>query len=50
LAALADSLLPSHDQAVFTDGPVTQIGAAHAARGRRPARLAHAPFWTEREH
>jgi glyoxylase-like metal-dependent hydrolase (beta-lactamase superfamily II) len=50
LAALADSLLPSHDQAVFTDGPVTQIGAAHAARGRRPAKLAHAPFWTEREH
>lgn len=28
----ADHLLPSHDYAVFTDGPVTEIGAAHAAR------------------
>jgi N-acyl homoserine lactone hydrolase len=50
LAALADSLLPSHDYAVFTDGPVTQIGPQHAARGRRPASVARGPFWTESEH
>nr|MBA3906831.1 hypothetical protein [Pseudonocardiales bacterium] len=29
LRSSADHLLPSHDYAVFTDGPVTQIGAAH---------------------
>ena len=35
LRAAADHLLPSHDYAVFTDGPITEIGAAHAApRGR----------------
>jgi N-acyl homoserine lactone hydrolase len=45
LAGLADSLLPSHDYAVFTDGPVTRIGAAHAARGRRPAPGPRGPFW-----
>lgn len=28
----ADHVLPSHDYAVFSDGPVTEIGAAHAAR------------------
>ena len=31
LRAAADHLLPSHDYAVFSDGPVTRIGAAHAA-------------------
>jgi glyoxylase-like metal-dependent hydrolase (beta-lactamase superfamily II) len=45
LAGLADSLLPSHDYAVFTDGPVTQIGARHAARGQRPASGPRGPFW-----
>ncbi len=31
-------MLPSHDYAVFTDGPITQIGVAHTARGHaRPA-------------
>jgi N-acyl homoserine lactone hydrolase len=50
LAGLADSLLPSHDYAVFTDGPVTRIGAAHAARGRRPASGARGRFWTASEH
>ena len=45
LARLADSLLPAHDYAVFTDGPTTQIGAAHAARGKRPASAPHGPFW-----
>jgi N-acyl homoserine lactone hydrolase len=49
LAGLADSLLPAHDYAVFTDGPVTQIGATHAARGRRPTAPARGPFWTDRE-
>jgi len=32
LRAAADHLLPSHDQAVFTGGPVTEIGAAHTFR------------------
>ena len=32
LRSMADHLLPSHDYAVFTDGPVTQIGASHANR------------------
>jgi hypothetical protein len=50
LAALADSLLPSHDYAVFTDGPVTEIGPTHHARGRRPAAARRGPFWTAREH
>ncbi len=50
LAGLADSLLPSHDYAVFTDGPVTRIGAAHAARGRRPPAGPPGPFWTASEH
>jgi glyoxylase-like metal-dependent hydrolase (beta-lactamase superfamily II) len=45
LAGLADSLLPSHDYAVFTDGPVTEIGSSHAARGRRPAPVPRGPFW-----
>ena len=45
LATLADSLLPAHDYAVFTDGPVTTIGSAHAARGRRPARTPRGAFW-----
>jgi hypothetical protein len=27
----ADYLLPSHDYAVFSDGPVTEIGPAHGA-------------------
>jgi len=45
LAVLSDSLLPSHDYAVFTDGPVTQIGKRHAARGQRPATAAKGPFW-----
>lgn len=45
LAGLADSLLPSHDYAVFSDGPLTQIGPSHAARGRRPTPVARAPFW-----
>ena len=31
LRAAADYLLPSHDERVFTDGPVTRIGAAHGA-------------------
>lgn len=34
LQAVADVLLPSHDYEVFTDGPTTEIGAGHAARGR----------------
>jgi N-acyl homoserine lactone hydrolase len=37
LRARADHLLPSHDYAVFSDGPVTRIGHAHGAgreRGR----------------
>jgi glyoxylase-like metal-dependent hydrolase (beta-lactamase superfamily II) len=29
LRAAADHLLPSHDYAVFTDGPITEIGVAH---------------------
>jgi N-acyl homoserine lactone hydrolase len=33
LRGLADHLLPSHDYEVFTDGSITRIGAAHAARG-----------------
>ena len=45
LARLADSLLPAHDYAVFTDGPTTQIGAAHAARGKRPVPPRRGPFW-----
>ncbi len=36
LRDLADHLLPSHDYGVFTDGPVTRIGAAHGV-DRRPA-------------
>jgi glyoxylase-like metal-dependent hydrolase (beta-lactamase superfamily II) len=31
LRAAADYLLPSHDYAVFTDGPVSEIGPAHGA-------------------
>jgi len=31
LRAAADHLLPSHDYRVFTDGPVTRIGAAHGS-------------------
>lgn len=31
LRAAADHLLPSHDYAVFSDGPVTEIGVAHTA-------------------
>ena len=31
LRRAADHVLPSHDYAVFTDGPVTAIGAAHGA-------------------
>ena len=34
MRSLADVLLPSHDYEVFTDGPTTEIGAAHAGRGR----------------
>jgi N-acyl homoserine lactone hydrolase len=45
LAALADSILPSHDYAVFTDGPVTEIGRRHATRGQRPATEPRGPFW-----
>lgn len=41
MRGVADHLLPSHDYAVFTDGPTTEIGASHAARGslvpRQPA-------------
>ncbi len=37
LRAQADFLLPSHDYAVFSDGPVTTIGRAHGA-GREPGR------------
>lgn len=36
LRTAADYLLPSHDYAVFSDGPVTRIGAAHGS-GRVPA-------------
>jgi N-acyl homoserine lactone hydrolase len=36
LRASADHLLPSHDYAVFSDGPITEIGAAHTAP-REPA-------------
>lgn len=34
----ADHVLPSHDYSVLVDGPVTEIGAAHASRprGKRP--------------
>jgi glyoxylase-like metal-dependent hydrolase (beta-lactamase superfamily II) len=32
LRAAADYLLPSHDYAVFTDGPVSEVGPAHGAR------------------
>jgi glyoxylase-like metal-dependent hydrolase (beta-lactamase superfamily II) len=35
LRAAADFVLPSHDYDVFTDGPRTEIGAAHTTRGRR---------------
>ena len=38
LRSAADYLLPSHDYAVFTDGPVTEIGPAHGA-DRGPSRL-----------
>jgi N-acyl homoserine lactone hydrolase len=34
MGTAADILLPSHDYAVFTDGPTTEIGAAHVDRGR----------------
>jgi glyoxylase-like metal-dependent hydrolase (beta-lactamase superfamily II) len=34
MRSMADVLLPSHDYAVFTDGATTEIGAAHATRGR----------------
>lgn len=37
LRAQADHLLPSHDYAVFSDGPVTRIGHEHGA-GRAVAR------------
>lgn len=37
LRSEADHLLPSHDYAVFSDGPVTRIGATHGA-GRVVAR------------
>ena len=33
----ADFLLPSHDYAVFSDGPVTRIGRAHGAGRERGA-------------
>lgn len=33
MRGVADHLLPSHDYSVFTDGPTTEIGASHAARG-----------------
>ena len=46
LAGLADSLLPAHDYGVFTDGPITEIGAGHAARGRRPPPSPRGEFWT----
>lgn len=36
LRTLADHLLPSHDYAVFNDGPVTRIGHAHGAGRERP--------------
>ena len=32
LRAVADHVLPSHDYAVFTDGPITTIGRSHAER------------------
>ena len=38
LRGLADHFLPSHDYEVLTDGGVTPIGAAHAARPRFVAR------------
>lgn len=34
LRAAADFILPSHDYAVFTEGPRTEIGAAHTQRGK----------------
>jgi glyoxylase-like metal-dependent hydrolase (beta-lactamase superfamily II) len=36
LRAAADYLLPSHDYAVFTDGPVSKIGPAHGAERQVP--------------
>lgn len=37
LREAADYLLPSHDYAVFTDGPISEVGPAHgAARQVRP--------------
>ena len=47
LASLADSLLPSHDYAVLSEGPVTRIGEGHAARGRRPGAASRGPFWLD---
>jgi len=32
MRSMADHVLPSHDYAVLSDGPVTEIGAAHASR------------------
>jgi N-acyl homoserine lactone hydrolase len=32
MRSLADHVLPSHDYQVLSDGPVTEIGATHAAR------------------
>ncbi|MDQ3871000.1 MAG: N-acyl homoserine lactonase family protein, partial [Chloroflexota bacterium] len=32
LRGWADHVLPAHDYEVFSDGPVTEIGASHAAR------------------
>lgn len=42
LRAVADHFLPSHDYGVFTDGPITPIGAAHRQRHAR------VPTWARR--
>jgi N-acyl homoserine lactone hydrolase len=39
----ADHVLPSHDYAVLSDGPITEIGALHAARPVPPVPMAGPP-------
>lgn len=44
MRSVADFVLPSHDYAVLSDGPVTEIGASHTARSI-PARPGPPPTW-----
>lgn len=44
IRGVADHVLPSHDYSVLSDGPVTEIGAAHAARLMPPIPGPGAPW------